>query len=446
MVTLLPHIGTLERNRNEAIALPPNQLKRHCWVGGKSGTGKSTLLRNMMVANLYSGDALTLLDPHGSLYDDVLSAIPRCRTNDVILIDPAHHDGVVGFNILESVDPGKRHLVVSSVVKIFSTLWRDSWGARSDWLLRNCLYALLEQPEPATLAALPKLLTHKQFRADVVSHVTDPAIRMFFESFERQNERFRDEVITPLLNKVSIFIENPLLRAVTGQPRSTFDWRWAMDHSKCILANLSKGALGSDVSSLLGSLIVSKLALTSLSREDIPEADRKLHILYADEVQNFTHGVDFPLILSESRKYGLALVIASQTLSQLSEDSVAAIFGNAGTIITFRVSGDDAKALVREFAVSGEGPKTSEETFDVIIPASRLQDLPDYKAYVRRLLNGAPHEPELVSTFPPFPNGWITRNLGRIADPRRVERMSLGRFGRERAKVEAELRRFLEAP
>src|SRR5919202_2808952 len=159
MASILPHLGTLENNRDEAVTLSPSQQQRHVYVAGKSGTGKSTLLRNMIVANLYAGHGLTLLDPHGSLYDDVLAAIPRCRTNDVILIDPAHHDRVVGFNILESVNHSERHLVVSSVVSIMSTLWRESWGPRSDWILRNALYAILESPEHLTLAALPRLLT-----------------------------------------------------------------------------------------------------------------------------------------------------------------------------------------------------------------------------------------------------------------------------------------------
>jgi hypothetical protein len=212
-----------------------------------------------------------------------------------------------------------------------------------------------------------------------------------------------------------------------------------MDNGKIILGNLSKGALGEDVSSLLGSLIVTKLALASLSRQDVPEAERRPHFLYADEVQNFCHGVDFPTILAESRKYALSLTIGTQTLSQLPDRSIEAVFGNCATIISFRVSGEDAHALVREFAASGEGPRTAEQSFDVIIPASELQNLADYKLYVRTLLNGRPRDPFLVESFPPF------EKTGNETTADQVVRTSLARYGRDRRQVENRISRFLGA-
>jgi hypothetical protein len=225
---------------------------------------------------------------------------------------------------------------------------------------------------------------------------------------------------------------------VIGQTTSSFDFRWLMDTGKILLCNLSKGALGEDVSSLLGSLIVSKLSLASLTRQDITEADRRLHFLYADEIQTFTHGVDFPSILSESRKYALALTVGTQTLTQLPEGSIEAVFGNCATIISFRVSGDDAKALVREFGASGEGPRSAEQMYDLIVPAAELQNLPDYKLYVRTLADGRPQEPFLVQSFPPFPK------TKRENSPDRVLRTSGQRYGRERARVEKGLARFLQ--
>jgi hypothetical protein len=236
---------------------------------------------------------------------------------------------------------------------------------------------------------------------------------------------------------VSKFITNPLLRAVVGQTTSSFDFRWAMDKGKILLCDLSKGALGEDVSSLLGSLIVTKLALASLSRQDVPESERRPHYLYADEVQNFCHGVDFPSILSESRKYALSLTIGTQTLSQLPNRSIAAVFGNCATIVSFRVSGEDAQALVREFAASGEGPRTAEQSFDLIIPASELQNLADYKLYVRTLLNGRPQDPFLVNSFPPFSKSGNETSAGHVV------RTSLARYGRDRVTVEMRLTRFL---
>lgn len=224
---------------------------------------------------------------------------------------------MIGLNVLESVDAKQRSLVVSSLISILRNLWPNNWGPRTEYILENVVYALLEQPEPVPLAALPKLLIDHTYRATILKHISDPAVQLFFRSYESQNDRLREESIAPLLNKVSKFISNPLLRGVVGCTRSSFDFRWAMDNRKILLCNLSKGALGGDVSSLLGSLVVTKLALASLSRQDIPEADRQPHFLYCDEVQNFTHGVDFPTILSESRKYALSLTIGTQTLSRI---------------------------------------------------------------------------------------------------------------------------------
>src|SRR6266478_3894189 len=306
-------------------------------------------------------------------------------------------------------------------------------------IVPHAVYALLEQDEPVTLAALPRLLVDHNYRRKIVKNVTDPAIRSFFQFYETQNDRLREESIAPLLNKVSKFIPNPLLRAVISQTTSSFDFRWLMDTGKILLCNLSKGALGEDVSSLLGSLIVSKLSLASLSRQDIPEADRRPHFLYADEIQTFTHGVDFPSILSESRKYALALTVGTQTLTQLPEGSIEAVFGNCATIISFRVSGDDAKALVRAFAASGEGPRGAEQMFDLIVPASELQNLADYKLYVRTLVDGRPQEPFLVHSFPPFPKTQRENSVERVL------RTSGERYGRDRAAVEHRIGRFLEA-
>jgi type IV secretory pathway TraG/TraD family ATPase VirD4 len=429
-------LGTKERD-GATVSIQENDRRKHMAIFGKSGVGKTTLMRNMVVADLDAGNGLTVVDPHGSLIEDLLDAIPRHRTNDVIYLNPADPERVIGLNVLESVGKHQRSLVVSSLISILRNLYPNNWGPRTEYILEHAVYALLEQSEPVTLAALPKLLIDHNYRKQIVKNVTDPAVQSFFRFYELQNDRLREESIAPLLNKVSKFITNPLLRAVIGQATSSFDFRWAMDTGKILLCNLSKGALGEDVSSLLGSLIVTKLSLASLSRQDVPEAERRPHYLYADEVQNFTHGVDFPTILSESRKYALSLTLGTQTLSQLPEESVAAVFGNCGTIVTFRVSGDDAKALVREFAASGEGPRMAEDMYDVIIPASELQNLPDYKLYIRTLMNGRPVEPFLVDSFAPFAKS------GKETTADRVIRTSLQRYGRDRGAVERMLNRFL---
>lgn len=406
--TMTVFLGTKEKD-GTTVSIGEDARRKHMAIFGKSGVGKTTLMRNMIVADLDAGKGVTVVDPHGSLIADILDAIPRHRTNDVIYIDPASPDRIIGINVLESADKSQRSLVVSSLISILRNLYPNNWGPRTEYILEHAVYALLEQPEAITLGALPKLLIDHKFRKQIVENLSDPAVKAFFRFYESQNDRLREESIAPLSNKVSKFTTNPLLRAVIGHATSSFDFRWAIDQGKIILCNLSKGALGGDVSSLLGSLIVTKLSLASLSRQDVLEADRRPHFLYADEVQNFCHCVDFPSILSESRKYALSLTIGTQTLSQLPERPIEAVFGNCATIVSFRVSGEDAHALVREFGASGEGPRLAEQSFDVIVPASELQNLPDYKLYVRTLLDGRPQEPYLIQSFPPFEKSGVER-------------------------------------
>lgn len=431
-------IGT-KHHDNTLVSIPEDVRRKHMAIFGKSGTGKTTLMRNMVIADLVAGNGLTVIDPHGSLVEELLGCIPRHRTNDVIYLNPAHPERVIGLNVLQSVGSNQRHLVVSSIISILRNLYPNNWGPRTEYILEHVVYALLEQKQLVTLAAVPKVLMDSNYRRQIVKSISNPAVQSFFHFYETQNDRLREESIAPLLNKVSKFITNPLLSAVIGQTTSSFDFRWLMDSGKILLCNLSKGALGEDVSSLLGSLIVTKLALSSLSRQDIPESERRPHYLYIDEVQGFTHGMDLPTILSESRKYALSLTIGTQTLSQLPDASISAVFGNCATIVSFRVSGDDAKELVREFAASGEGPRLTNQMNDLILPASELQNLPDYKLYVRTLLNGRPEEPFLVQSAPPL------SNVGKPADAETVMRTSLQRYALNRAYVEIRLKRFLEA-
>jgi len=432
-------LGTKQRD-SSVVSITGDVRRKHMAIFGKSGVGKTTLMRNMVFADLHNGNGLTVIDPHGSLIQDLLEVIPRERTNDVIYIEPSHPERLIGLNVLESVDRSQRSLVVSSLISILRNLWPLNWGPRSEWILEHVIYALLEQPHPVTLAAVPKLLTDTRFRRRIVANVSDPAVRAFFDFFEAQNDRLREESIAPLLNKVSKFITNPLLRSVLGQPTSSFDFRWAADNRKILLCNLSKGALGEDVSSLLGSLIVTKLSLAALSREDVPERSRVPHCLYIDEVQNFSKGMALPVILAEARKYALSLTLATQTLSQLPEDSLAAVLGNCATILSFRVSGEDAKTLVREFAASGEGPRLTDQMNDLILPVSELQNLPDYKLYARTLSEGQPQEPFLIESFAPLRAEGKKQNSAAS-----VVRTSLGRYGRDRKAVAAQIERFLKA-
>ena len=418
----------VEDINNDLFEIHPEHKRRHISIFGKSGVGKTTLLQNMITWDIRQGVGVTVIDPHGGLIHDILKAIPRSRTNDVIFFNPQDPKRVPAINILESVTEDQKPLVVSSIISILKNIWAENWGPRTEYILSNAAFALLEQSEPQTLLAVPKLLTDSKFRERIIENTTDPAVLGFFDIYDNHwNARFREEAISPLLNKANKFITNSLLRDVIGQKKSSFDFRTMMDKGQILLCDLSKGALGGDVSSLLGSLIVTKLSLAALSRQDMPEEKRKLHVLYADEVQNFIYGVDFSTILSEARKYRLALCIATQTLTQLPKDSLASVFGNVGTLISFRVSGDDAETLQTEFATK--------------LPARLLQDLPDYYLYIRSLLvegsnPSRPHEPKLVKAVRPL-EGFGDRNTERII------RASHERFTRPRAEVEAKLTKFL---
>jgi hypothetical protein len=409
------------------ISIVPDARRRHLAVFGGSGSGKSTLFRNMLAGDIAAGHGVTVVDPHGQLVEELLeNHIPRHRTNDVIYFNPKDQERAFALNMLDCRRADQRGLVVSNVIGIFKKLWADSWGPRMEDILRNGLYALIEQPRSVSILALPKLLTAAEYRAQVLSNVRNPAVLDFFRNtYDRWENRFREEAISPVLNKCRAFTTDPLLRAVIGQTRSSFDFREAMDGRKIILCDLSKGAIGADNAMLLGSLIVMQEKLAALSRGDIPESERVPHLLFAEEAQNYIG--DFESILSETRKFNLAIAIATQAIDSLSRETATAIFTNAANLITFRVSNTDAERLKDEFTM--------------VFPGAIIQDLPDYKAWVRTLTcddHGCrPTEPEQVATYPPF-----TREPG-TEWRNRIERTSNERYTRQRAEVEAKLARFL---
>jgi hypothetical protein len=418
-------------DQGRTFTIPPDVRQSHMAIWGKSGVGKSTLLRNMIAWDIHDGLGVTVVDPHGALIEEVLEVIPVNRTNDVIYFSPKAPTHAIAINIIEPVrDIALRPLMVSHLVSIFKAFWGDSWGPRTEYILQNAAAALMEQPQPASLLSIPLLLTNEHYRARIRQHVADPIVQEFFKIYdEHWDKRFREEAISPVLNKTYALLTNPLLRAVIGQTQSSFDFRWLMDSGKILLCDLSMGALGEGACSLLGSLIVTRLYLAALSREDIPETERRPHILYADEVQNFIHGAKLPSILSQSRKYRLACTIAMQTIGQLPLDAIDAVFGNCATVMSFRVGGEDAEALKREFAM--------------MLPASLLQDLPNYKAYLRTMSivkQGEPNTPVgpyPIKTFPAL------TAPGSVTPKQQVINASLARYGRPRDQVEAGLNRFI---
>lgn len=293
-------------------------------------------------------------------------------------------------------------------------------------ILRNSLHALIEQRRPVSILALTKLLTDATYRAAVLRDVTNPAVLDFFQNtYDRWNPSFREEAISPVLNKVRAFATDPLLRAIIGQPRSSFDFRRAMDERKIILCDLSKGAIGADNAMLLGSLIVMQEKLAALSRGDITESERIPHLLFAEEAQNYIG--DFESILSETRKYNLALAIATQAIDSLTRETATAIFTNAANLITFRVSSTDAERLKNEFTM--------------VYPGAVIQDLPDYTAYVRMLrcddCGCWPADVERIATYPPLTR---TKNAEWHS---KIARTSNERYTCERRRIDCEISRFI---
>ena len=414
------------------LVIPSDARRKHMAIFGTTGAGKSTLMRNMIATDIASGIGCTVVDPHGQLIEELLdNHIPRFRTDDVIYFNPKDPARTIPLNLLDSPERELDGLVVDNVISIFKQLWPDAFGvgARMEDIFRNSFYALIEHPSPTSLWNLPLFLTNDAYRALILRKVRNPAVRDFFENtYNKWTASFREEAISPVLNKCRPFLTDPRMRAVIGPAHSTFRFRSIMDERKILLCDLSKGAIGQDNARLLGSLIAMQEKLAALSRYDVPEEDRVSHVLYVEEAQNFIG--DFESILSETRKFNFHLVLATQLIEQLSKPAASAVFANCATLITFRVSSTDAQRLHDEFAM-------------ISSIAEALQDLPDYKAYVRTLVQnddgaGQPSGPHLVSTYPPF-----LRTMGN-ADRERVIRTSTERWTKPRAELEAKLVRFLK--
>jgi hypothetical protein len=404
------------RNLRKRFGIKERNRHFHIYLIGKTGTGKSTLIKNMAISDLEAGKGLALIDPHGDLAEDLLNFVPKRRIKDVIYFNPADLEYPIPFNPLEKVSSNQQFLLVSGLISVFKKIWSEFWGPRLEHILRNSLFSLLEVG--ATLLDLPRLLTDSQFRKEVLKKLANPQVREFwlFE-FEKYSSWLRSEAISPILNKVSQFLTSPPLRNIIGQRENSFELREVMDQGKILIANLAKGRLGEENSSLLGSILVTKLQLAALSRADLPEIKRRPFYLYVDEFQNFLT-LSFSDILSEARKYGLYLILSHQYLGQLEEKIREAIFGNVGTIISFRIGIEDAQILAREFY-----PIFNQED---------LIKLPNYHIYLKLMINGKISQPFSAITLPPaqkkrsFKEKIIDFSRKTYAKPREsVERESL---------------------
>ena len=340
------------RNKRTPFGIRENDRSRHLYVIGKTGMGKSTLLENMAVQDIQNGEGMAFIDPHGKTAELLLNYVPQERIKDVLYFAPFDMEHPISFNVMEDVGYDKRHLVVSGLMSTFKKIWQDAWSARMEYILSNTILALLEYPG-ATLLGVNRMLADKEYRKKVVDNVKDPSVKSFWvDEFAKYTDRFAAEATPAIQNKIGQFTSNPLIRNIVGQPKSSFDIRKIMDEKKILIINLSKGRVGEVNANLLGSMLITKIYLAAMSRADAsPSELNKMpnFYLYVDEFQSFANE-SFADILSEARKYKLSLTIAHQYIEQMSEEVRAAVFGNVGTMISFRVGAFDAEVLEKEFA------------------------------------------------------------------------------------------------
>lgn len=372
------------RNVERKFGIRIKDRALHMYAIGKTGTGKSTLLGNMIIDDIAKGRGVAVVDPHGDLINDIMEYIPESRMNDVVYISPADRDFPVGFNLLESVNPEYKNIVASGIVGVFKKIFGESWGPRLEYILRNVVLGLLDYPN-ATMLSIIKVLTDTKYRREVVAKITDPVIRDFFiNEYERYDQKFRTEAVAPIQNKVGQFLSSTIIRNIVGQEKSSVDLRALMDSKKIVLIDLSIGKIGEDNSALLGSMLITKIQMAAMTRADLSKEERIPFYLYVDEFQNFATD-SFAVILSEARKYGLSLTVTNQYVAQMPETVSDAIFGNVGTIICFRVGAGDADNLQREFLP--------------VFEATDLVNLDNHNIYVKMAINGVTSTPFSAKTM-----------------------------------------------
>ena len=392
---------------------------RHVYIVWKTWTWKSTIISNMIISDMNAGNGLCLLDPHGELVDTIIESIPSNRINDVILFDLADTEYPIWFNLLQADNEDEKNRIASGVVSTFQKLFDNSWGPRLEYILRNVVLSVIDYPN-ATLMHILRILTDKDFREEVISHVHDAVLLKFWNSeFNKWQDRQREEAIAPITNKVWQFLSSRLVRNVFGQPRSKLSMRKAMDEWKIILVNLSKGKIWEDNANMIWSLLVTKIQIDAMSRADIAASKRRPFYLYIDEFQNFATK-SFATILSEARKYKLSLILANQYTSQLDEDIKNAIFGNVWSIVSFTLWYDDAAIMTAQFKE--------------MVWVNDLISLPKYTTYTRLMIDGISSDPFSTKTLPPFSPTDVDNIEEHIE---KIRRQSRQRYAMERTQLES---------
>lgn len=413
------------RGKKIKFGIKDSDRAKHMYVIGKTGMGKSTMLENLAVQDIQNGEGVCFIDPHGGSAELLLSYVPEERVNDVVYFAPFDYDYPIALNVMEDIGKDKRPLVASGLIGAMKKVWVDAWSPRMEYLLSNALLALLEYPN-STLLGVNRIFADKDFRATIVANVTDPSVRAFWlDEFAKYSDKFATEATAAIQNKIGQFASNPLIRNIVGQPVSSFDIRKMMDERKIFIINLSKGRIGEGNANLLGSMLITKIYLAAMSRADTtPDELKRLpnFYLYVDEFQSFANE-SFADILSEARKYHLSLTIAHQYIEQMSEEVRAAVFGNVGTMISFRVGAYDAEVLEKEFA-----------------PTFTIEDIVNLGArqiYLKLMIDGQGSSPFSATTLPPIPV--LERSYAN-----EVIASSRAQFARPRSVVEDEIKKWHE--
>ncbi len=413
------------RNQERSFGIKTDDRRRHMYVIGKTGMGKSNMLENMAIQDIRAGRGMCYVDPHGEGAEKMLRAVPANRINDVVYFNPADKEFPIAFNILESVEEDKKHLVASGMMGVFKKIWPDVWSPRMEYILNNTILALLDYPG-STMLGVNRMMSDSNYRKRVYPKIKDPVVKSFWlNEFDKWEDKFRKEAVAAIQNKVGQFLSSFVIRHIVGQPKSSIDMRDIMDNQKILIVNLSKGRIGEDAMRLLGGMIVTKIQLAAMGRVEIPEADRKDFFLYVDEFQNFATE-SFANILSEARKYRLALILAHQYVNQLIFDGNTtvrdAIFGNVGTIVSFRVGAEDAEALEKEF--------------DPVFLMNDIVNLSKYQMYLKLMIDGIAGDAFSATSLPPISLADTENN------EEKVIAVSRERYGKSRAEVEEKIARW----
>jgi hypothetical protein len=415
------------RNKRVKFGIKAEDRLRHIYSIGKTGMGKSTMLENMAIQDIQNGEGIAFLDPHGKTADLLLDYIPEHRIKDVIYFAPFDTEFPISFNVMEDVGPERRHLVTSGLMSAFEKLFgEESFSDRMQYILQNTILALLEYPG-ATMLGINKMLVDKAYRNNIIANISDPSVKNYWtKEYAGYTERFAAEAIPAIQNKIGQFTSNPLIRNIIGQTKSSFDIRKIMDEKKILIVNLSKGLVGENNANLLGSMIVTKIYLAAMSRADVsPRELKKLSnfYLYVDEFQSFANK-SFADILSEARKYKLSLNITHQYIEQMADEVRAAVFGNVGTMIAFRVGSFDAEVLEKEFA-----------------PVFTMEDIVNlglYQIYLKLMIDGVASQPFSAVGLPPFPKPEVS-----FRD--KVMEMSRKNYASPKIEVEKTIREWHES-